>query len=196
MLPRQGDWTVSEYQALNLEGPLIELNEGCLEVLPMPDWMHQAIAAILYERLKALVIDGRPGLASLPPFNLNTIGKQYRHPDVMYLAPANRKRFRREYWDYADFVAEVVSGDKRDQDRDKIEKRAEYAQAGVREYWIIDPELKQLIQLVLDPGATEYREIGVFGPAEIVRAATLPGFEIDFGALLTEAEGPPVEETQ
>ena len=42
------------------------------------------------------------------------------------------------HWTGADLVIEVVSPD--DPDLDLVVKRQEYAQAGIPEYWIVDPE--------------------------------------------------------
>jgi Uma2 family endonuclease len=37
-------------------------------------------------------------------------------------------------------VVEVVSPGKKDRDRDYIAKRQQYAERGIPEYWLIDPE--------------------------------------------------------
>ena len=46
-------------------------------------------------------------------------------------------RRQNRYWQGADLVVEVVGPD--DPDRDLVEKRADYAEAGATEYWIADP---------------------------------------------------------
>jgi Uma2 family endonuclease len=50
--PGQGKWTEEEYLALDT-GQLIELADGCLELLPMPTILHQLVVAFLYGRLDA-----------------------------------------------------------------------------------------------------------------------------------------------
>jgi Uma2 family endonuclease len=49
----------------------------------------------------------------------------------------NRRTF--DYWEGADLVVEIVNRD--DPARDLETKRAEYAEAGIPEYWIVDPRL-------------------------------------------------------
>src|SRR5437868_15527263 len=57
--PMQGDWTEEAYLALdrNSEPRLIELNDGMLEVLPMPDLLHQDIVQFLFLALHTFVKD-------------------------------------------------------------------------------------------------------------------------------------------
>ena len=61
-----------------------------------------------------------------------------REPDVMFVLAANReRRLSRFISGPPDVVVEVVSPDS--VTRDNREKLAEYEQAGVPEYWVIDP---------------------------------------------------------
>lgn len=46
-------------------------------------------------------------------------------------------------------VMEVVSGGPQDRKRDLVIKRAEYAAAGIPEYWIVDPESRRITVLTL-----------------------------------------------
>jgi Uma2 family endonuclease len=104
----------------------------------------------------------------------------------MYLAPNNLHRFDPKRWDYADLVVEIVSPD--DPDRDYIEKRDEYATAGIPEYWIIDPGRQQVTQLTLDAGA--YRET-VQPIRSVVRSSVTPEIVVDLGSLYEQASTMP-----
>jgi Uma2 family endonuclease len=74
----------------------------------------------------------------------------------------------------ADVVIEIVSPES--VNRDKVEKRAEYEQGGVREYWILDPLEKSTLFLHLGADG-KYQEIplqnGVF------HSRVLPHFRFD-----------------
>ena len=70
---------------------------------------------------------------------------------------------------------EVVSPD--NPDRDLIDKREDYAEAGIPEYWIVNPIAGTLTVLVLSDG--EYREHGVFHPGERTDSPSLPGFSVN-----------------
>ena len=71
---------------------------------------------------------------------------------------------------------EVVMGDPEDRERDYIEKRRDYALAGIPEYWIVDPQ--EAVIAVLSLEGKEYAEHGRFGPGDTATSATLPGFSV------------------
>ncbi len=74
---------------------------------------------------------------------------------------------------YIALVVEVVSpgepGDQSNYDRDYVEKRREYAERGIPEYWLIDPE-RQVV-LVLTLRGQSYHEQRFTGQAAIVSPA-------------------------
>jgi Uma2 family endonuclease len=57
-----------------------------------------------------------------------------------------------------------------------VEKRRDYAEARIPEYWIVNPIDDTVTVLVLGDG--EYREHGVFGPGAHADSPSLPGFSI------------------
>ena len=91
----------------------------------------------------------------------------------MYLAPANLHRFDPKRWTYADLVIEIVSPN--DRARDHVEKRAEYAQAGVPEYWIVDPDAETVSVLTLTEGRYEPMPLGEAG---VIDSAVVPGLAL------------------
>ena len=54
LFPPQGEWTEEEYLGLRTNR-LVELVDGCLEVLPMPIPLHQFIVRYLFRLLDAYV---------------------------------------------------------------------------------------------------------------------------------------------
>jgi Uma2 family endonuclease len=71
-------------------------------------------------------------------------------------------------------VVEVLSPSTRRTDR--LEKTVEYAQAGVREYWIVDPGGQTIEVFVLREGA--YELLGKWGEDEDACSVVLAGFEV------------------
>lgn len=185
LFPRRGQWTEEDYLDLPDEGR-VELSDGCLEVLPMPTEAHQLILAFLLEALVAFV---RPrGLGIVLPSGLPVRlrpGKM-REPDIVFLRKEHASRRRRQYWEGADLVMEIVSPDPKDRKRDYETKRREYARAGIAEYWIIDPEEKRVLVLTLE--GNRYREHGDFRLGTVATSALLPGFEVSVTAIVASAE--------
>ena len=72
-------------------------------------------------------------------------------------------------------MVEVVSPD--DPDRDLVEKRADYAEARIPEYWIVDPRDETITVLALEGGA--YVEHGVFAAGDSAGSRLLQGFAAD-----------------
>jgi Uma2 family endonuclease len=72
-------------------------------------------------------------------------------------------------------VAEVVS--QGSEGRDYQEKRADYLAFGIREYWIVDPPLRQVTVLVRrdQPGGPAWEERVCSGD-EVIAGDLLPGF--------------------
>lgn len=74
--------------------------------------------------------------------------KPAREPDLMIILNEHQDRIKRTFLDgAADIAIEIVSPESTT--RDYGEKFAEYEAAGVREYWLIDPERKQADVYVL-----------------------------------------------
>lgn len=83
---------------------------------------------------------------------------------------------------YADLAVEVVSPD--DPARDYEEKRADYAAAGIAEYWIVDPEHATIT--VLSLRGDEYSEHGLFASDEVATSPLLEGLAVDVAAVFDD----------
>ena len=71
----------------------------------------------------------------------------FREPDLLLLRDRADTRCQDRYWLGADLVAEVISPD--NPDPDLVEKRADYAEAGIPEYWVVDPRDETIRVLTL-----------------------------------------------
>lgn len=181
LFPDQGSWSEEEYLALTMNR-LVELSHGAVEVLPMPTETHQAIVAFLFEALILFTRPQRRGKVVFAPFRVRLWPGKFREPDLSFMLSEHESRRHDEYWEGADLVMEVVSED--DRRRDLETKRREYAQAGIAEYWIVDPRERRITVLGLD-GGTRYAERGSYGPGSRAESALLPGFAADVDAVLS-----------
>jgi Uma2 family endonuclease len=79
----------------------------------------------------------------------------------------------------ADLVLKVVSHDKPERDLD--EKRSDYAEGGIPEYWIVNPLDETITILRLSDAA--YVEHGTFGRGALATSALLEGFAVGVDAV-------------
>ncbi len=188
--PRQGQWTEVEYSFLT-EEVRAELNSGCLEFLPIPTWIHAWIIDYLHDALKLFVRARNLGKTGTNSVRVRTTPGHVREPDVVYLK-SERIPNPRQPSNGADLVMEVVSEGFGDRKQDLEEKRVEYAEAGIPEYWIVDPETESITILILPVDASEYAVHGEFRPGQQATSVLLPGFTVDVAACFA-AGNPPQE---
>jgi Uma2 family endonuclease len=183
LLPRQGEWSEADYLWLtDHTNRLVEYTDGFIEVLPMPTKTHQAISRYLFLALLALM-QQIGGDVYYAPLRVRVGPRKFREPDLLLVRSKDDPRAADRYWEGADLVLEVVSPD--DPARDYEEKRTDYAQAGIPEYWIVDPQQETIIVLILGDGA--YGEHGVFRRGDTATSVLFPDFEIDLNSVFDVA---------
>jgi Uma2 family endonuclease len=185
LFPNQGEWREEEYLALETNRP-VEFSNGYLEFLPMPTQTHQFIVFYLYRLLLSFVEAHQLGVVLGPPFRVQVAPKQYREPDVMFMLAEHDGRRTEAYWVGADLVMEVVSGGREDRKRDLVTKRREYGEAGIVEYWMVDPAQQQITVLQLQ--GEGYNVHGEFRPGEVATSALLSGFMVEVAAVFAAAK--------
>jgi Uma2 family endonuclease len=179
ILPAQGHWTEEQYLAItDHTNRLIEFTDGFLEVLPMPTDRHQSILAFLFlaflEYLKP-----RGGKVLFSALRVRLRPGKFREPDLVLLLSAKDPRRQNRFWHGVDLALEVVSSDK--PERDLVEKRGDYAEAGIPEYWIVNPESDTITVLRLE--GTAYVEAGVYRRGMTASSVLLEGFTVDVTAV-------------
>lgn len=183
LFPPRGEWTEDDYLSLpNNRG--VELADGFLEFLPAPTESHHLVVGYLYRAFHAFVATHELGLVLFVGIPVRLWANTMRQPDVVFLHRDHAQRRRSKYWEGADLVVEVVSPKGRKRDVDV--KRAEYAQAGIPEYWIVDPEAREVQVLTLEKA--EYRVHGVFGAGTEATSIVLAGFSVSVEALFASTE--------
>ena len=179
LLPPQGAWGEDEYLWLtDHSNRLIEFTDGHVQELPMPTFTHQAVVGFLYELFRAHL---KPlgGVVVFAALRLRLRSGKFREPDLLLLRDRRDPRCRDRYWLGADLVVEVVSPD--NPARDLVEKRADYAEAGIPEYWIVDP--RDATIRVLTVKDDSYVEDGVYARGGTAASALLTGFAAEVSAV-------------
>jgi Uma2 family endonuclease len=175
LAPLQGLWTEQQYLRLTEQtNHLIEFTDGSIEVLPMPTSRHQTILLLLYERFKTAV-QPMGGKVLVAPLRLRLRPGKFRDPDILLLRSAGDPRYQDAFWLGADLVVEVVSPDR--PERDTEEKVCDYAEAGIPEYWIVNPLDETVTVLTLEEQA--YALHGIFHRGQRAISKLLDGFGIE-----------------
>ena len=179
ILPRQGRWSEEAYLWLTDHGRrLIEFTDGRVEELPLPTFAHQAVLSFLHALFRAW-LEPRGGVVVFSGLRMRIREGKFREPDVLLLRNRSDTRCQGRYWLGADLVAEVVNPD--DPDRDLVDKRIDYAEAGIPEYWIVDPRDETITVLVLEGDA--YVEHDVHARGGKATSPLLEGFAADVSAV-------------
>jgi Uma2 family endonuclease len=177
--------TVEEWGALDedIEGELVE---GFLEEEEMANFLHEVVAMWLAYALRGWV-RRRHGFITGSEAKIAIGPRQGRKPDLsVYLrgqAPAPADTVVRTP---PHLVVEVVSPRPRDARRDRIEKIGDYARAGIRFYWLLDPQLRTLEILERDARG-QYRVVVARSDGRI-RVPGCPGLVLNLDELWAEVE--------
>ncbi|MCA9268544.1 MAG: Uma2 family endonuclease [Planctomycetales bacterium] len=175
LFPNQGYWSEQEYLALGANRR-IEFADGQLEFPPMPTKTHQLIVGFLYRAIFGFVAGAGLGDVFLAGYRVKVLPGRFREPDVVVVLTRNTPAAHERFTESADLVVEVVSED--DPARDLETKRTEYAQAGIPEYWIVDPRDRSITVLTLPDGAQEYTEAGRYTEGEEAASPLLAGLAV------------------
>ena len=181
-----GAWTEAAYFALPDTNHIVELSEGQLLVHEMPGLEHQEIVKNLAFAMETIIRQWGMGRMFFAPMPIRLWEGKIREPDLVYYAAGSEDRYHLQYADPPDLAIEVLSPSTRHIDRE--EKAVEYAEAGVTEYWIVDPEGRS-IEVLTDAGPEGYTSLRQFGPGDEVTSTVLPGLVVSLAALLP-AESP------
>ncbi|QDS98452.1 Uma2 family endonuclease [Adhaeretor mobilis] len=187
LFPQQGYWSEEEYLSLtDSTNARVEFVDGRLEFLEMPTEIHEELLELLYEALKAFVTDRQLGKVRFSGIRVRTLPGKTRRPDVVFLSKDNFNLRHNRDWDGIDLAVEIVSDDPKDRKRDYEEKLAEYAAAGIAEYWIVDYQDRVVTvnKLVGDQYAEQCR----FTSGDQATSVLLDGFSIDVKELFEAAD--------
>jgi len=163
-------WTLEEVDSLPDDGNKYELVRGELFVTPPPTDDHETIAARLTRILDPFIAANGLGMLYHPRAVMQFEGSQVE-PDLMVRQPQGS---RKATWSQAPtpiLIVEILSPYTRR--RDHLQKRSLYIDAGVEEYWIVDPEENTVKSIRADRPEVVSRDQLVWAPTGVGATLTL-----------------------
>ena len=171
---KQGDYTIKDYYALP-EDKRVELIDGVFYDMSAPSFVHQRIGGELYRQIANFIFENKGSCIPLMApvdVRLDLDDRTMVQPDVVILCDQN-KIMKWGIMGAPDFVAEVLSPST--QRKDCIKKLDKYMEAGVKEYWMIDPYKRKLIVYEFEResypavyGLSGQVPVGIFGGGLVV----------------------------
>lgn len=162
------------------EGVRAELIDGELWDLASPSRKHQEIVHAI-DRSLGNFIEAHHGACKVYPapfaVNLFCDDTTFVEPDVSAICDTD-KLSDRGCEGAPDFVLEVVSPS--NPEMDYVSKLNLYHKAGVREYWVCDPQRERTLAYTFGSDVV----VSFYNFSQPVPSSVFPGFEVDFAKII------------
>ena len=161
-----------------------ELINGQIRMMASPTVIHQDIAGYIYRKLGDF-LEGKTCRAFIAPLDVVLFfdekdkdrAQNVFQPDVFVVCDPGKISGKR-ICGAPDFVAEIVS--ESSETNDYLRKFAIYMSCGVKEYWIINPETKEIMAYT---NTEEKEEAKRHTFADKIKIGIFGDFEIDFNQM-------------
>jgi len=175
--PPQGEWTYDDYARLPNDGWKYEVMRGELYMSPAPSPRHQRTALRLSSEMERFVEQHQMGEIFISPIDVilpRGLGTPVQ-PDILFIRRDNRHIIGETTIDgVPELVVEILSPSNWVDDRRT--KFAVYAEAGIAEYWIIDP--RTVTVEVYQLRGERYELLESYAAGETVSSIVLDGFSV------------------
>ena len=174
MLDVKARFTYADYLETS-DDERYELLNGELVLSPSPKEIHQYISSMLHLRIGTHVRTHNLGKVYYSPFDVVLSDTDVVQPDLLFISKERAEIITQDNVRGApDLVVEILSPSTAALDR--TTKLELYAQHGVREYWIVDPDANTI--MVLLRGENRFEVGGFYGKGHTLQSPTLAGFSV------------------
>ena len=157
-----------------------ELLGGELIMVPSPSFAHQKIAGRLFSFLDRFVDEKALGDVIIAPFDVVLSPTNVLQPDLLFVSNSQRSIITaKNIQGSPELVVEIISPSSANMDREV--KRTIYAEHGVQEYWLVDPDARTISVLALQ--CNTFREIGNYRATDSLSSPTLPSLTLDLHSI-------------
>lgn len=177
--PVQGEWTYEDYLRLPEDGRHYEVLRGVLYVTPSPIYDHQFAVIRLGYFLTDFILKNDLGVLLPAPFDVRLPRRLADpvEPDLLFFRKGNEPRTGdKSFAGAPDLVIEVLSPGTRQ--RDEQVKMSIYQEAGIPEYWLVDPKARTIMIHRLSEDGRRYLEWARGGEGDVVGSTVLAGLRL------------------
>ena len=176
--------TYEDYVLFPNDGKRHEIIEGEHLMEPSPMTRHQVVSRNLEWLIEAHIRQTGVGHVFDAPFDVVLSDMNIVQPDLVYVSKEHSEIITEKHIrGTPDLVVEILS--KSTTATDRILKRDLYAQFGVREYWIVDPDAETVEVYVWSPD--RYRKKKVLRREDRLTTEVIPGLVIALEEVFPEA---------
>ncbi len=174
--------TYDDFVGFPDDGRRHELIDGEHVVTPTPVLRHQRICRRILVAIDIYLQSHPLGEVFGAPFDVILSDHDIVEPDILFVSNERREVLQDWVRGAPDLVVEILSPSTRR--RDEVTKRHLYDHSGVREYWVVDPEIdvvkvyRRAAAGGFDRAAELTREA-----EEVLETPLLPGFSVQLADL-------------
>lgn len=179
-LPNAKSMTVQEYYTLREESErLFEFADGIVMMVPSPSTHHQRISSRLHAKLFNF-LDGGDCEVFHAPFDVELKSKKLGGTHIVIpdlLVVCDKKGLtNNKFVGAPELIIEILSPS--NQAHDLVFKLNLYMQAGVNEYWIVNPMLNIIQVYELDQQG-QYKQVDSLKESGTIQSTVLEGFRVN-----------------
>jgi Uma2 family endonuclease len=179
--PEQGEWTYNDWLKLPDDGYRYEVIDRVLYISPPPTVRHQRSIIRFVDLFLAFLKLSPVGEVLIAPVGVRLPNQPVPlQPDIVFVRAEHLDIIREHYIEgVPDLLVEILSPSNWLYDR--REKMRLYQEAGVPEYWIVDPRAETIEIYALEQSL--YRMAGQYDRGAVAPSLALPGFQVPVEAI-------------
>ncbi len=180
-------WTYEDYLKLE-DDKRYEIIEGELLMAPAPTPYHQAVSRNIEFAMWNYVKKKKLGVVYHAPIDVVLDKHNVFQPDIVFISKERKEIVKEKaIKGVPDLVVEIISPSSLG--RDTVLKRNVYERKGVKEFWLVYPDMKCIEVLVLNKeGKYELYDEGCFKEGKSsVSSKVIEGFKIELKEVFEES---------
>jgi len=167
-----------EFRGLPDDGKRYELIHGRVRMTPAPSTRHQFVVLNLATSLRVYLVKNPIGELMVAPLDVCLSQDTALQPDLVFVSSQRIEIIQENFIaGVPDLVVEVLSASTAAHDR--ATKLNLYAEAGVPEVWLMDPQTVEVLKLQ----ANKYLVHSIFAGRQTLTSSLFPAWEISLDEL-------------